>query len=91
MEHGQKSGTTEDDEEFVNLMQPPPRIKKGKGKKGKKKGPAADALAQLEELEAEKDEVRNGDTYVPPLLQYHAFRYVRVTQVRCCARKRRVF
>lgn len=49
------------DEEEVNLMQPPPRIKKGK-KKGKgKKGPAADALAQLEKLEVEEDkgEVRS--------------------------------
>lgn len=64
VEHGQKDGTEEDEEEFVNLMQPPPRIKK-KGKKGKKKkGPAADALAQLEELEVEKEEVRNGDTFI---------------------------
>lgn len=49
------------DEEEVNLMQPPPRTKKKGKKKGKgKKGPAADALAQLEKLEVEeeKDEVK---------------------------------
>lgn len=56
VEHGQQADTTQDDEDLVNLMQPPPRIKK-KGKKGKKKGPAADALSQLEELEAKMDEV----------------------------------
>lgn len=67
VKHGQKDGATEDEEEFVNLMQPPPRIKK-KGKKGKKKGPAADALARLEELETEK-EVRNGDTFRFPLFE----------------------
>ncbi len=56
-------GTKEDvvDEEEVNLMQPPPRIKKGKKKGKAKKGPAADALAQLEKLEVEEDkgEVRS--------------------------------
>lgn len=61
VEHKPKAGTKEDEEEFVNLMQPPPRIKK-KGKKGKKKGPAADALSQLEQLEEKQDEVRNGYT-----------------------------
>eukprot|EP00752_Nemacystus_decipiens_P018281 g16401.t1 len=56
LKHGQQDGKEEaEEEEFVNLMQPPPRIKK-KGKKGKKKGPAADALAQLEKLEADKEE-----------------------------------
>jgi len=52
-------GTKEDEvmeEEEVNLMQPPPRMKKKGKKKGKgKKGPAADALAQLEKLEVEED------------------------------------
>lgn len=61
IEDGQQAGTKEGGEELVNLMQPPPRIKKGK--KGKKKGPAADALTQLEELEAKKDEVRLGGLF----------------------------
>lgn len=74
VEHGQQDGTSEDNEEgFVNLMQPPPRIKKkGKKGKGKKEGPAADALAHLEELDAKekmekkgkKEGVRNGDTFM---------------------------
>lgn len=64
VKHGQQDGTKEgEEEEFVNLMQPPPRIKK-KGKKGKKKGPAADALdalARLEELDTKTSEVRVRD------------------------------
>lgn len=61
MAHGQQGDTKQDGEELVNLMQPPPRIKK-KGKKGKK-GSAADAVAQLGEFEAKKDEVRNRGTF----------------------------